>query len=138
ATLSYLDEIQQDPRVSVIDYDAPFNFSAINNFGVSKAKGEIIGLINNDIKIISPDWLREMVSHALRPEIGAVGAKLYYADDTIQHAGVIVGLGGVAGHAHKHLPRSAPGYNCRPHGIQNFSAVTAACLVMRRELFLEI
>ena len=137
-TLSYLNEIQQDPRVRVIDYDAPFNFSAINNLGVSEAKGEIIGLINNDIKIVSTEWLREMVSHALRPEIGAVGAKLYYADDTLQHAGVIVGLGGVAGHAHKHLPRSAPGYNCRPHVIQNFSAVTAACLVMRRELFLEI
>jgi glycosyltransferase involved in cell wall biosynthesis len=138
ATLAYLDEIQRDARVRVIRYEAPFSFSAINNLGVSKARGEIIGLINNDIKVISPDWLREMVSHAVRPEIGAVGAKLYYANDTIQHAGVIVGLGGVAGHAQKHFSRTDPGYNCRLHVIQNFSAVTAACLVMRRQLFSDL
>jgi GT2 family glycosyltransferase len=138
ATLSYLDEIQKHAQVRVIPYDAPFNFSAINNLAVGQSQGEIIGLLNNDIKIISSGWLIEMVSHALRPEIGAVGAKLYYADDTIQHAGVILGVGGVAGHLYKHLPKEANGYYSRPHVIQNFSAVTGACLLMRRQIFDEV
>jgi glycosyltransferase involved in cell wall biosynthesis len=136
--LAYLEEIQTDARIRVVQYLAPFNFSAINNIGVREARGEIICLLNNDIKIISPGWLREMVSHALRPKVGAVGAKLYYENDTIQHAGVIIGLGGVAGHAHKHLAKRDVGYVFRTKVIQGFSAVTGACLVMRRELFLEV
>jgi GT2 family glycosyltransferase len=138
APLSYLNEIQKHAQVRVIPYDAPFNFSAINNLAVGQSQGEIIGLLNNDIKIISSGWLKEMVSHALRPEIGAVGAKLYYADDTVQHAGVVLGVGGVAGHLHKNLPKEADGYYNRLHAIQNFSAVTGACLVMRRQIFDEV
>jgi len=135
ATLDYLTEIQSDKRVKVIRHAAPFNYSQLNNIGVSHARGEVIGLLNNDLEMIHPGWLTEMVSHALRPEIGAVGAKLYYANDTIQHAGVIVGLGGMAGHGLKFLARQAPGYQWKPFLIQNYSAVTAACLVMRKAIF---
>jgi GT2 family glycosyltransferase len=135
ATLDYLTEIQTDTRVKVIRHAAPFNYSQLNNIGVSQATGEIIGLLNNDLEMIHSQWLIEMVSHALRPEIGAVGAKLYYANDTIQHAGVIVSLGGMAGHGLKFLARQAPGYQWKPFLIQNYSAVTAACLVMRKAIF---
>ncbi|MCK5878108.1 MAG: glycosyltransferase, partial [Candidatus Marithrix sp.] len=134
-TLEYLTQIQQDEKVTVIQHNAPFNYSQLNNIGISYAKGNIIGLINNDLEVINSDWLTEMVSHALRPEIGAVGAKLYYANDTIQHAGVIVGLSGMAGHNFKFLAKEAPGYHWRPFLIQNYSVVTAACLVMRKEIF---
>ncbi len=138
ATLSYLKQLETDPRVTVLRLKMPFNYSQLNNIGVSHAAGEVIGLLNNDLEVIHSDWLTEMVSHALRPEIGAVGAKLYYANDTIQHAGVIVGLGGMAGHGFKYLAREAPGYHFRPCLIQNYSAVTAACLVMRRRVFQEV
>ena len=134
-TLEYLRHIQQDKRVRVVHHNAPFNYSQLNNLGVSYAQGEIIGLINNDLKVITSGWLTEMVSQALRPEIGAVGAKLYYSNDTIQHAGVIVGLAGMAGHGFKHLLKNTAGYQWRPFLVQNYSTVTAACLVMRRQIF---
>lgn len=137
-TLKYLHDIQNDRRVKVIEYRDRFNFSAINNLGFRQSTGELIGLINNDIKVLSPRWLREMVSHALRPGIGAVGAKLLYPDDTVQHAGVILGINGVAAHAHKGFPRNSPGYMNRAMSIQNLSAVTAACMVMRRNVFGEV
>ena len=137
-TLEWFDKIQRKANVRVASYDHPFNYSAINNYGVKQASGEIVGLINNDIEVISPDWLTEMVGHACRPEIGCVGAKLYYDNDTIQHAGVIVGLGGVAGHSHKHFPRDAPGYFFRLKNVQNLSAVTAACLLVRKSIFLSV
>ncbi len=122
----------------VLKWDKPFNYSAINNFAVSQAKGEVVGLVNNDIEVINKEWLSEMVSHALRPEIGCVGAKLYYPNDTIQHAGVILGIGGVAGHSHKYFHKSEPGYFTRLHLVQNMSAVTAACLLVRRSVFEEV
>ena len=138
ATLKYLREIQKDPRVKVVEYADTFNYSAINNLGVGESSGKVIALINNDIKVISPGWLKEMVSHALRPGIGAVGAKLLYPDDTVQHAGVILGVKGVAGHAHKLIPRNSPGYLNRAMIIQNLSAVTGACMVLRRAVFEEL
>jgi glycosyltransferase involved in cell wall biosynthesis len=138
ATLKYLREVQQDERVKVVEYDAPFNYSALNNLGVRESSGEFIGLINNDIKVISPGWLGEMVSHAARRDIGAVGAKLLYHDDTVQHAGVILGVNGVAAHVHRFIPKEGPGYFNRARVIQNFSAVTGACMVMRREVFDEV
>ncbi|MBO9357386.1 glycosyltransferase [Bordetella petrii] len=138
-TLAYFETIHRiDPRVRVVPYHHPFNYSAINNFGASQARGELLGLVNNDIEVISPEWLTEMVSHALRPEIGCVGAKLYFEDDTLQHAGVILGLGGVAGHSHKYFPRAAAGYFHRLQVTQNLSAVTAACLVVRKSVFMEV
>jgi glycosyltransferase involved in cell wall biosynthesis/2-polyprenyl-3-methyl-5-hydroxy-6-metoxy-1,4-benzoquinol methylase len=135
AALRYLQRLHKDSRVTVIQDDSPFNYSALNNKAVAQANGDIIALLNNDLEVINDDWLTEMVSHAIHPEVGAVGAKLYYPDDTIQHAGVIVGLGGVAGHSHKHFPRDNPGICGRLLLTQNLSAVTAACLVLRKEVF---
>ncbi|WP_431857383.1 glycosyltransferase [Azospirillum sp.] len=137
-TLAYFASLEGRERVKVLRYEGPFNFSAINNYGVQHARGELIGLINNDIKVIEPGWLKEMVSHAVRPEVGAVGAKLYYGDDTIQHAGVVTGINGVANHIHKNLPREHPGHFGRLRLVQNMSCVTAACLIMRRAVFDEV
>ena len=135
-TLEFFEAIQkEDPRVRVLRYDHPFNYSGINNFGERHAQGEVIGLVNNDIEVISPEWLTEMVSHAMRPEIGCVGAKLYYSNDTVQHAGVILGIGGVANHSQKHFKRDSPGYFARLVTVQNYSAVTAACLLVRRSIY---
>lgn len=103
-TLEFFRQIQlEDRRVKVLAYDFPFNYSAINNFGARHARGSVIGLVNNDVEVINPEWLTEMVSQCLRPEIGCVGAKLYYSNDTVQHGGVILGIGGVGGHSHKHF-----------------------------------
>lgn len=137
-TLAYFDELKRESRVRVLKYDAPFNYSAINNFAAKQARGKVLGLLNNDLKMISKDWLREMVGHALRPEIGAVGAKLYYADGSIQHAGVILGIGGSAGHSHRHGIPGNHGFVGRTIVTQNLSAVTGACLVTRREVFDEV
>ena len=138
-TLEFFREIQlEDKRVRVLRYDQPFNFSAINNFGVSHAQGEVIGLVNNDVEVISTEWLSEMVSHVMRPEIGCVGAKLYYANDTLQHAGMIIGIGAVAGHSHKYFDRNAHGYFTKLKLIQNYSGVTAACLLIRRNVYEQV
>lgn len=134
-TLSYLTELDEHNHVRVLRYNEPFNYSAINNFAARHAKGSVLGLINNDVEVITPEWLSEMVSHVMRPEIGCVGAKLYYPDDTLQHAGVVLGLGGVAGHSHKHFSRSAPGYFGRLRIVHNVSAVTGAALLIRKDLF---
>lgn len=135
-THNYFSEIQaKHEHIRVLRYDRPFNYSAINNYGVAHAKGTVIGLINNDVEAIHSGWLTEMVSHAVRPEIGCVGAKLYYDDGTIQHAGVILGIGGVAGHAHKYFAGEAHGYFSRLQLIQNLSAVTGACLLVRKAVY---
>ena len=125
-------------RVRVVTFAGEFNYSAINNFGVSQTDAPLVGLLNNDLEVIHGDWLDEMVSHALRPEIGCVGAKLYYPDDRIQHAGVILGIGGVAAHAWQTHPRGAAGQAHRNLLQQNLSAVTAACLIIRREVYLQV
>ena len=127
-----------DPRVRVLTYGEPFNYSAINNYAVREAYGDIVGLLNNDIEVINADWLTEMVSQALRPDIGAVGAMLYYPLNTVQHAGVILGLGGVAGHPFKEFPRGDHGQKNRLRLVQNYSAVTAASLVIRKDRFLQV
>ena len=138
-TQDYLRRIQTtDQRVRVLSYSSPFNFSAINNHGVLHARGELIGLINNDTEIISPEWLSEMVSHALRPEIGCVGAKLYYDDGTIQHAGMVLGVKGIAGHCHLDWPAGSLGYHCRLSLIQNYSALTGACLLVRKTIYQQV
>jgi len=136
-TLEYFRRIESD-RIAVLRYDAPFNYSAINNHGVRHARGSIIALLNNDLEIIHGEWLDEMVSQAVRPGIGCVGALLYYPNDTIQHAGVVIGMGGVAGHLFRDFPRGTDGRCNRARLTQNFSAVTAACLVVRREVFEQV
>jgi glycosyltransferase involved in cell wall biosynthesis len=137
ATLNYLTNLKTQNNFHVIHDARPFNYSQLNNLAVKEAKGEIIGLINNDIEVISSDWLGEMVSHALRPEVGAVGAKLLFPDETLQHGGVILGVGGVANHAHLHMPSQSHGYFARMSVTQQFSAVTAACLLVRKSVYEE-
>ncbi len=128
-------ELQQDARVRVLSYPYPFNYSAINNFAVRHARGNVLGLVNNDIEVISPDWLEEMLAYACKPKIGAVGCMLLYPDEHIQHAGVLIGLHGVAGHPYSRMPRHFGGQMGRALLVQRFSAVTAACLLVRREVY---
>jgi GT2 family glycosyltransferase len=134
-TLDYLASLEQRENIRVIRDDRPFNYAALNNLAARQASGTVLALLNNDTEVIQGDWLREMVSHALRPEIGAVGARLWYPDDRLQHGGCILGVGGVANHAFLGLPRSQVGYFGRSALIQNYSAVTAACLVIRKEVY---
>lgn len=128
-------ELEQQKNVRLLTWDQSFNYAAANNFAATEAKGDVLLFLNNDVQAINPDWLERMVEHALRPEVGAVGAKLYYPDGSIQHAGVILGIGGVGGHWHLYKARTEPGYFSRLVTIQNFSAVTGACLMMRRNVF---
>lgn len=137
-TFAYYQEIQKDSRIRVVTWSGEFNFSAINNFGAQCAHGEYILLLNNDVEVITPDWLEQMLMFAQRKDTGAVGAMLYYPDDTVQHAGVVLGIGGVAGHPHKHFPRDHNGYLFRLKIAQNYSCVTAACLLTRREVWDEV
>ena len=134
-THAYFTQICSDSRIHVYAHDKPFNYAELNNFALSHARGEILTLLNNDIEVISDGWLSELVRHALRPEIGVVGAKLLYPDGTVQHAGVIIGIGGVAGHGHKYIGDDDPGYCHRAVLVQNVSAATGACLCVRREIY---
>ncbi|MEP3113089.1 glycosyltransferase [Nisaea sp.] len=136
-TRAFFDRVRSD-TVRILDYPGAFNYAAINNFAAKQATGEVLVLLNNDIEVIHPDWLSELVSHALRPGIGAVGARLYYPDDHVQHDGIIVGMGGVAGYAHPRLERSASGAFGGSRIIRNYSAVTAAVLAIRKEIFEEV
>jgi GT2 family glycosyltransferase len=134
-TLEYFAQVSEDSRVRVIRDDSPFNYSRLNNRAVRESTADIVGLINNDIEVISADWLDEMVSQAVRPEVGVVGAMLYYPNDTIQHAGVILGMHGVAGHVYSGAERGHNGQMGRARLVQNLTAVTAACLLVRREVW---
>lgn len=136
-TLRYLSELAQQ-GVRVLRYAIPFNYSKLNNYAVAEAAGDVICLLNNDIEIITPDWLEEMLSHACRPDVGCVGAKLYYPDMTLQHGGVIIGIGGVAGHFQKHLSHEHPGYFGRAALLQEMTAVTGACLMVRRCVYEQV
>lgn len=142
-TLAYFNELQHR-GVKIVRENGPFNFSAINNNAVKHAKGEILGFLNNDIEVISPDWLGEMVSHAIRPGVAAVGPMLYYPGDRVQHAGVVLGIAGphatcgVAGHVLKGVHRGADEFMTHLQVVRNYSAVTGACLVVRREIFEEL
>ena len=135
-TFEYYGKIQKEhSNLKVLYYKGGFNFSAINNFAAKQAKGEMYLLLNNDIEIISENWLGEMVSLALQKNVGIVGAMLYYPNDTVQHAGVITGLGGFAGHSHKYHPRGKSGYMFRLSCVQNLSCVTAANLLVTKEAY---
>ena len=140
-TLELFERLQRDNRVRILRSPGKFNYSAVNNSAVREASGEIIALINSDIDVISDNWLREMVSIAVRPDVGAVGAKLFYADDRIQHAGVVLGVGsydngpGVAGHFGTQVDRNEIGYFGQLALTREVSAVTGACLVMRKEIY---
>ena len=138
ATLALLRSSAEDPRVRILRMPGPFNFSAFNNDAVAAANGEIVVLLNNDVDVIQPGWLKEMVSHAVRPDVGAVGAKLIHANGTVQHAGVVLGVGGVANHYGYRAPRDAIGYFGLYSTVRSVSAVTGACLAIRREVYIEV
>jgi glycosyltransferase involved in cell wall biosynthesis len=140
STVEYLDELSRNESIRIIRDDSPFNYSALNNRAVRQARGELVALLNNDIEVISSNWLSEMVSHAVRPGVGAVGARLWYKNKTLQHCGVVCGLGAdrVAGHCHHKMPREHHGYFGRASLVSNFSAITAACLVIKKTTYLEV
>jgi GT2 family glycosyltransferase len=131
--LAYFAKLSTERGIRVLRDERPFNYSALNNHAAKVARGTVLALVNNDVEVISRDWLNRMVSIALQQGVGAVGAKLIYPDDTVQHGGVVLGLGGLAAHAHSRFPRSSAGYVARAALAQNFSAVTAACLVVRKD-----
>jgi GT2 family glycosyltransferase len=137
-TFELFKSYEGDARIRVVRDDSPFNYSALNNRIALASKAELVCLLNNDIEVITPEWLSELVSIALQDKVGAVGAKLLYPDDTVQHAGVFLGMGGLAGHGHKYLPRHAPGYFSRAVLRNAVSAVTAACLVIRTSIYREV
>jgi GT2 family glycosyltransferase len=137
-TIKQFSDWSKNPKIKVIRDDSPFNYSALNNHAVESSICEYVCLLNNDIEIISPEWLQEMVSHACRPGVGCVGARLWYPDDTLQHGGVIVGLGGVAGHSHKYLRKGDVGYFGRAVSLQVLSCVTAAALLIKRSTYCSV
>ncbi len=135
ATFDYYRQLASKPEVRVLTWTGPFNYAAINNWGAAQARGELLLLLNNDTEAINPDWIERMLEHAQREEVGGVGARLYFPDRTIQHAGVVVGMGGVAGHLYRGFPGDHTGNRYRLLVAQNVSAVTAACLMMRKNVF---
>jgi len=137
-TLEFLAELTKYDRVRVERIEGKFNYSRLNNRGVELSRGSFIALLNNDVEVINDGWLSEMVSRAMQPEIAMVGARLWYPNGTIQHGGVILGAGGIAGHAHVGLRRGEPGYFARANLAQNVCAVTAACALVRREVYLKL
>lgn len=134
-TVALYSQLKTNPRIKIINWKKPFNYAAVNNFATRSAVGDYYLFLNNDTKVISPDWIESLLEFAQRPDVGAVGAKLLYPDNTIQHAGVIMGLGGYAGHAHQLLPADAFGYYHRLSVPQDLSAVTAACVMISRQVF---
>ena len=139
-TFDYYKELEEQcPRAKVVRWQGTgFNYPAINNYGVKCSKGEYLLFLNNDTEIVNADCLEELLSYCMREDVGAIGARLYYEDGTIQHAGVIVGLGGIAGHAFVGFPHDALGYFGRIQMAQDLSAVTAACMLVKRSVFEEV
>ena len=132
---NYYREIEKRPGVRILTWKEGFNYSAINNFGEKSAAGDYLLFLNNDVEVINPGWIEELLGNCQRKEVGIVGAKLYYPDDTIQHAGTVIGIGGIAGHAFLNMPRSRTGYLHKASLQMDLSAVTAACMMMKRQVF---
>lgn len=137
-TLDFLEKIKSHKKIRLLTYNEPFNYSAINNYAATKASGEYVLLLNNDTEVITPTWIEEMLAYAMQPSVGAVGAKLLFHNDTIQHAGVTLGVGGIAGHAFKYFDRHHDGYFSLLQVARNVSAVTAACLLIKKRIFEEV
>lgn len=136
-TFKLYDDLRKLENIKIITWDKSFNHSAVNNYAVNFATGEVL-LFLDKMEVISPDWIERMLEHAVRKDVGAVGAKLYYPDGTVQHAGVILKLGGLAGHSHKYFARKSFGYRGRLKIVQNLSAVAGACLMIRKDVFGEV
>jgi glycosyltransferase involved in cell wall biosynthesis len=137
-TLRYFDELTTHQNISILRDKAPFTYAALNNAAVQHASGEYVGLIDNTLDVISPEWLDEMLGIAAQPNVGAVGARLWYPNDTLQHGGVITGIRTLAGHAHKGIHRGQVGYFGRSALTQSMSAVTAACLVIKKQIYQDV
>jgi len=138
-TKELFEEIQSNMRFKVISYDKPFNYSKINNYAVERGpKSDLLLFLNDDTEVITTDWLERMAQHIGRNNTAVAGAKLLYGNNELQHAGVIIGCGGIAGHSHKKVPDHSPGYFTRPHIVQNVSAVTGACLMIDSNVFEEV
>ncbi len=137
-SIQYFESLKSNPQIKVLNYNHPFNFSSINNFAVKHCSGEYVVLLNNDTKVISPNWLETLLSIGIQKGIGAVGAKLIYADQRVQHGGILIGRGGVAGHLFQFLDRLSPGYFNRAQMLQTLSAVTAACLLVSKDNYLRV
>ncbi len=135
---TYYRELSRQDKIRLLKWDKPFNYSAINNYAAKKAKGTYLLFLNNDMEVISPDWIEEMLGHCQRPDTGIVGAKLYYPDKTIQHAGTIIGIGGIAGHMFVNMQGDRSGYLHKASLQQDLSAVTAACMMVKRDVFFEV
>ena len=135
---NYYREIEKRPGVQILTWKEGFNYAAINNFGEKSAAGDYLLFLNNDVEVINPRWIEELLGNCQRKEVGIVGAKLYYPDDTIQHAGTVIGIGGIAGHAFLNMPRSRTGYLHKASLQMDLSAVTAACMMMKRQVFKQL
>ena len=135
---SYYKELSENSRIRLLRWKREFNYSAINNYGAKKAKGDYLLFLNNDTEVISPDWIEEMLGFCQRPDTGIVGARLYFGNNTVQHAGTVIGIGGIAGHMFTDMPRERSGYMHKAAIIQDLSAVTAACMMVKRQVFDEV
>jgi GT2 family glycosyltransferase len=139
ATFNYYEELKRYPGFSVVYWEGKgFNYSEICNFGVRHASGKQLIFLNNDVVIISPNWIEEMLMYSQRNDVGVVGVKLYFLNRSVQHAGVVLGLGGVAGHIYLGMPYYETGYTAKLHIVQNMSAVTAACMMIKKSVFEEV
>jgi GT2 family glycosyltransferase len=138
AALAYLESLGHDPRVTVLRDRREFNYSALNNAAVERARGQMVLLLNNDVEAVEPGWLKEMVAQLARPGVAAVGAKLLFPNRRIQHAGIILGMGGVAAHGHRDREAHDAGYFGRTALVQDLSAVTGACMLVWRHLYLQL
>ena len=137
-TLVFFDQVFDGKKIKVFEYDKPFNFAGLNNFAAEKSKSEFLLFLNNDTEVINSDWLDSLLEPAQKKEVGIVGAKLFYPSGRIQHAGIIIGFGEVAGHAFTLYPKDSSGYLNRLVAIQNYLAITAACMLVKRKLFEEV
>ena len=137
-TFRYYERLKNNNRVRVIRYEKKFNFSSLNNFAARRIGADYLLFLNNDTEVVTPEWLEELLGLGQRSEVGAVGCLLCYGNNTVQHGGVIMGIGGIAGHAHKHFYCDEPGYFGRLQIVQNLSAVTAACMLVRKSVFDEV
>jgi len=135
SSLAYLQQLSVRPGFQILSMPGPFNYARLNNQAAQVASGDVLILMNNDVQAISRDWLRPLLAQALRPDVGAVGSRLLFDDETVQHAGIILGIGGIAGHAHNYLPAAAGGYQNRLRLSHQVSAVTAAVLAIRKSVF---
>lgn len=135
---SYYKELSENSRIRLLRWKREFNYSTINNYGAKKAKGDYLLFLNNDTEVISPDWIEEMLGFCQRPDTGIVGARLYFGNNTVQHAGTVIGIGGIAGHMFTDMPRERSGYMHKAAIIQDLSAVTAACMMVKRQVFDEV